>query len=260
MVPLFPQQTTRWLVAHRGVADRCPENTRAAFELAVAQRADAIECDVQLTADHRVVVCHDSTLDRYGHSGVAIETAKIADLQRLDLGSWFHADFSDQRMLSLDELLEDFGAAIPLCIELKTTEVDVAQMERLVQGVVQAVESQRLQDSVAFLAFDVATLQALNARAPWAQLVLNTHEPQSFGGADFPPQPWLKGVDGNIQQLTGDVVQRLHGDGIASLTFTCNSRDDVLKAWGLGVDAIITNDPERTRKILTHHRAVDHAT
>jgi glycerophosphoryl diester phosphodiesterase len=259
MLPLLPQQKKRWIVAHRGVSDRCPESTRAAFDLAVAQQADAIECDVQLTADNQVVVCHDTTLERYGHPDVKIETSTLADLQQLDVGSWFHEDFAQQRLLSLEELLKEYGATVPLCIELKTEDVTVRQRDLLVRRLTAAVDVRHLQDQVAFLAFDAATLQCLRDVAPWARLVLNTHAPHLFDERAAEAQPWLNGVDGNINNLSNDVVQLVHQRQLTSLTFTCNSEEDVLKAWNLSVDVIITNDPARTRDILQQHRHDNHA-
>jgi glycerophosphoryl diester phosphodiesterase len=54
-------------------------------------------------------------------------------------------------------------------------------------------------------------------------------------------------------------VQLVHQRQLTSLTFTCNSEEDVLKAWNLSVDVIITNDPARTRDILQQHRHDNHA-
>ena len=222
--------------------------------MAVAQRADAIECDLQLTADNQIVICHDTTLERYGHSGVRIGEITLVDLQQLDMGSWFAAKFSQQRLLSLEEMLSGYGSIIRLCLEVKTDELTESQCDVLVKKLTDSVCSHQLQNQIVFLGFDSKTMQHIRNVAPWAWLALNTHEPHQIDESALHDRPWLNGVDGNIKQLSKPVVEMLHRHELASLTFTCDSKDDVLKAWDLGVDAIITGDPEYACEIIRQHR------
>ncbi|MEZ6061428.1 MAG: glycerophosphodiester phosphodiesterase family protein [Planctomycetaceae bacterium] len=240
-------------MAHRGVSERCPENTRAAFEMAVAQQADAIECDLQLTADGHVIVCHDPTLDRYGHAGVQISQSTLAELQTLDVGSWFGKQFADQRLMTLNELLADFGSRIPLFLELKAEQLSSAQCDQFVREVVEQACQFPKQNDVAFLAFDPAVLARLHTLAPQANLVLNTEDPQDVSVNEPISLDLLFGVDGNIDRMSRETVQWLHDRNLVALSYTCNSETDVLAARECGVDAIITNDPERTREILSEH-------
>lgn len=106
-------------IAHRGASGYAPENTRAAFDRALALGADAIETDVQLTADGQLVLFHDATVDRTsdGHGPVADYT--LAELRRLDLGAWFAPEFAGQRALTVAELLDEYATRIPLVLEIK---------------------------------------------------------------------------------------------------------------------------------------------
>ena len=256
---MLPNRCHRWIVAHRGVSDRCPESTRAAFAAAIADGADAIECDLQLTADNNIVVCHDTTFERYGHPHVRVSETTLSHLQTLDMGSWFAPEFRDERLLSLDELLDDFGHRIPLCLEVKTEELTPAQTGVLLRQLADVIVSHRLQKQVVILCFDTESLRQVRELAAWATLILNSHTPDQIDAADLQQMPWLNGVDGNIVCLDERLVRTLHQMDLISLCFTCNCADDVLNAWDLGVDGLITNDPGRTREILRQHGRHSHA-
>ncbi len=76
------------LVAHRGASAYAPENTIAAFDLALRHRADAIECDTRLTADGVPVLCHDATLERIAGRPDRVADLSLADLKSIDAGAW----------------------------------------------------------------------------------------------------------------------------------------------------------------------------
>ncbi|HEX9332722.1 MAG TPA: glycerophosphodiester phosphodiesterase family protein, partial [Anaerolineales bacterium] len=86
MLTSLPQPV---IFAHRGASTHAPENTLAAFELALAQNADAIELDVKLSADGHVVVIHDQTVDRTTGSHGRVKDLSLAQFQSLDAGSFF---------------------------------------------------------------------------------------------------------------------------------------------------------------------------
>ena len=84
MLTHFP---TPIIFAHRGASAHAPENTLAAFELAVKQGAPAIEFDVKLTSDRQVVIIHDQTLNRTTNGSGAVTKQPLAALRELDAGS-----------------------------------------------------------------------------------------------------------------------------------------------------------------------------
>lgn len=96
------------ICAHRGLEDRVPENTLAAFESAL-KRGMAIELDVQMTSDEELVIMHDFTVDRTTDGSGRVEQLSLADLQALDAGSWFGPEFAGQRVPTFDAVLEMVG-------------------------------------------------------------------------------------------------------------------------------------------------------
>jgi glycerophosphoryl diester phosphodiesterase len=94
------------VIAHRGSSGHAPENTMAAFRKAVAQGATFIETDLQLSRDARFVAIHDSTVDRTTGVRASVHELTLAELRRLDAGSWFGSQFAGERIPTLEEILE----------------------------------------------------------------------------------------------------------------------------------------------------------
>jgi glycerophosphoryl diester phosphodiesterase len=93
------------VIAHRGASGHAPENTLAAFKKAVALGATFIETDLQLSRDARFVAIHDATLDRTTNGQGAVHDMTLAELRRLDAGTWFGSEYAGERIPTLEELL-----------------------------------------------------------------------------------------------------------------------------------------------------------
>lgn len=94
------------LIAHRGASGYAPENTLAAFRKAVAMGLSFIETDLQLSRDARFVAIHDETVNRTTNGQGAVHDLTLAELRRLDAGSWFGSAFTGERIPTLEEILE----------------------------------------------------------------------------------------------------------------------------------------------------------
>jgi glycerophosphoryl diester phosphodiesterase len=98
------ERATVLLIAHRGASGHAPENTLASFKKAVALGTNFIETDLQLTRDARLVAIHDETVDRTTNGKGAVHEMTLAELRRLDAGSWFGSEFVGERIPTLDEI------------------------------------------------------------------------------------------------------------------------------------------------------------
>ena len=94
------------VIAHRGASGNAPENTLAAFRKAVALGATFIETDLQLSRDARFVAIHDATVNRTTNGQGAVHDMTLADLRKLDAGSWFGSEFAGERIPTLEEIFE----------------------------------------------------------------------------------------------------------------------------------------------------------
>lgn len=93
-------------IAHRGASGHAPENTFAAFRKAIAMGAGFIETDLQLSRDARLVAIHDATVNRTTNGQGAVHDLTLAELRRLDAGSWFGGEFAGERIPTIEEILE----------------------------------------------------------------------------------------------------------------------------------------------------------
>lgn len=94
------------VIAHRGASGHAPENTLAAFKKAVALGASFIETDLQLSRDARFVAIHDDTLNRTTNGQGNVRDLTLADLRKLDAGSWFGSEYTGERIPTIEEILE----------------------------------------------------------------------------------------------------------------------------------------------------------
>lgn len=94
------------VIAHRGASGYAPENTLAAFRRAIAMGATFIETDLQLSRDARFVAIHDATVNRTTNGQGTVHDLTLADLRKLDAGSWFGSEFAGERIPTLEEILE----------------------------------------------------------------------------------------------------------------------------------------------------------
>jgi glycerophosphoryl diester phosphodiesterase len=94
------------VIAHRGASGHAPENTLAAFKKAVGLGATFIETDLQLSRDARFVAIHDDTVNRTTNGQGTVHDLTLAELRRLDAGSWFGSEFAGERIPTIEEILE----------------------------------------------------------------------------------------------------------------------------------------------------------
>jgi glycerophosphoryl diester phosphodiesterase len=107
------------ITAHRSGAHRAPENTVAAIRQAIADNADWAEIDVQLTADDRIVVMHDTDLARIGGGNRAVGDVTLAEIQALDVGTSFGPQFAGEKVPTFEDVLAAAGDKLRLNVELK---------------------------------------------------------------------------------------------------------------------------------------------
>ena len=115
---LFDHLASPIIFAHRGASSYAPENTLAAFELALRQGADAIELDAKLTADGQVVVIHDQTVDRTTAQKGNVHDFTLEQLQKMDAGSHFDIAFRGEPIPSLEQVFETLGQHLYINVEL----------------------------------------------------------------------------------------------------------------------------------------------
>ena len=231
------------IFAHRGACAHAPENTLAAFELALTQQADAIELDVKLSSDGYVVVHHDPTLDRTTDGKGRLKEKTLAELQKLDAGSFFSEKFNGEKIPTLEEVFEAVGKRTFINIELTNYKTP---RDQLVETVCMLVKKHKMQKRVIFSSFLASNLSKARSYLP--------EVPRGFLALNGFLGSWARSfgfVFGKYQALhpfvkdtTQQEVLRVHRLNRRIHVWTVNDERDMRRLFGWGVDGIFTDDPQ----------------
>ena len=129
----FTSAATPLIVAHRGASHDAPENTMAAFRLAMEQGADAFEADFYLTSDGQIVCFHDKDTERIVGKKLPVTNTPFATLMDLDVGQWKGPQWKGERMPTMEEVLAAVPYGKKIFIELKSGPEIVGPMVELIE-------------------------------------------------------------------------------------------------------------------------------
>jgi len=236
------------IFAHRGASAHAPENTLASFELALEQQADGIELDVKLSADEKVVVHHDPTLERTTDGAGRIQKFTLAELKKLDAGSSFSEKYRGEKIPSLDEVFEVVGKRTFINVELTNYKTP---HDHLVESVCILIKKHNVQKRVLFSSFLASNLSKAGSYLPDVPRGLLTLPrllgtwARSFGfsfGKYQALHPFVKDV-------TQQEVARVHRLNRRVHVWTVNEERDMRRLFSWGVDGIFTDDPQLARRV-----------
>jgi len=246
-----------FVVAHRGASADQPEHTLAAYELALQEGADGVECDVRLTRDGHLVCVHDRTVERTSNGTGVVSEMTLAELRRFDWGAWHHgADAS--ALLTLDELVRlvlDWQRPVKLFIETKHPVRYGALVESKVLALlhrygIAAPPSADLARAVV-MSFSAAAVWRVRRAAPMLPTVLLGETSRYLGGSAA-TTVGATAVGPSIETLREhpELVDRAAAQGRAMYCWTVDHYEDVEFCRNLGVGWIATNHPGRTKAWL----------
>ncbi len=231
------------VVAHRGAAGAAPENTLASVGRAVADGADWVEIDVQESRDGEVVVVHDSDFMKLAGNPLKVWDGNLADIRRIDIGSWFDPAFSDQRVPTLREVLEEIKGRSKLVIELKYYGHD----QQLEQRVVDIVEQAGMSSDVVIMSLKLEGVEKLQALRPdWTTGLLAASAVGDLSRleVDF--------LAVNQAMASRAFIRRAHAAGKRVFVWTVNDALSLSRWMSMGVDGVITDEPALAREVLAH--------
>jgi len=227
------------VIAHRGASGERPENTLAAYALAVEQRADMIEIDLHRTRDGSIVIAHDECL--FGlPGGREIGECSLADVRAIASG--------ERAVPTLDEVLDGFGARIPFNLEIKSSRAHAypgIETETLA-----ALARRGLGPTILFSSFDDAVLRRLRSAAPDARIGV------LVSGRD--PARWLERCAAVAAEAvhfwkglaTASAVESAHAANLAVYVYTVDDPAEMRELLARRCDGLFTNFPARMRALL----------
>lgn len=237
------------ITAHRAGAIRGPENTVAALRVAIEDRADWAEIDVQRTADDALVVTHDSDLARLGGGPKAVRQTTLAEIQTLDAGSKFGPSFAGERVPTFEAVLAAAGQAIRLNVELKPHGAD--DVAPLTERVVAAVRRAGMVDRCRVCSQSYEALRTTRRLEP--RLPIGFIAGAAIGD--------LSRLDVDFLMVRGDLATRSLVDRAAVHrtavhAWTINDPAWLARLLDRGVANVITDDPAAMRAGLQELRGL----
>ncbi|GAA3478755.1 MULTISPECIES: glycerophosphodiester phosphodiesterase [Streptomyces] len=260
------------VIAHRGASDDAPEHTLAAYRKAIEDGADALECDVRLTADGQLVCVHDRRVNRTSNGRGAVSALELSALAALDFGSWKDREESPDwdpvpgeltSVLTLERLLElvvetrAAGRPLQLAIETKHPTRWAGQVEERLLHLLKRYELDTPPadgpSPVRIMSFSARSLHRIQAASPTLPTVylMQFVSPRLRDGR-LPAGARIAGPGLRIVRSNPGYIERLHRAGHRVHVWTVNEPEDVELCARLGVEAIITNRPKQVLSQLGH--------
>ncbi len=234
------------VIGHRGAAGHAPENTLVSIQKAFELGVRWVEVDVKLSSDGVPVLMHDDRLERTTNGTGPAGEASLADLERLDAGRWFGAEFAGEHVPTLAEvvgLLAELGMGLNL--ELKPSPRREVETGRVVGSVFRELWGPGLQPPV-ISSFVPASLTAFADEAPEFERAM------LFGKL---PSDWLaqvqavgaRAVHCGVKHIKRHDVAEIHAQDLPVRCYTVNDSDTAARLFHWGIKAVFSDYPERVR-------------
>lgn len=222
-------------IAHRGASAYAPENTRAAFDLAIDMGSSLIETDVQLTRDGELVLIHDDLVDRTSDGSGPVADHTLSDLRRLDFGGWFAPEREQQSIVTLTEFWSDYLPRIPACLEIK----DPLATEALLRFLgANAYPGDHLQVT------SFSWTAVVQARAALATAVGFLSQTFNEDLIDRCARCGFDQVCPPVHLLDAELVDLAHRRGLTVRAWGVRKRSDIDRLFETGADGATTNWPD----------------
>jgi len=232
------------VIAHRGASAYRPENTLGAYALAVEQRADMIEIDLHLARDGSIVVSHDAELARFDAPG-EIADRDLAAIRALEAKAGIAPD---DRMPTLDEVLDAFGRMVAFNLEIKWS--GRGEYPGLEAATLAALDARGLGDTMLFSCFRDGVLERLRALRPEARLatLVDWRHPDRM--LERAAAVRAEALHPHFALVTPELVRDAHADGLAVHPYTVDDEEWMRRLLDAGVDGLFTNRPDRMRALV----------
>lgn len=223
--------------AHRGASGCAPENTLSAIDKAIRQGADMAEIDVRPTADGKLVLFHDETLQRTSNGQGRVGEHTLTELRRLDAGGWYGSAWQGEIIPELGEVLTATRGRLQLNIELKGFDHNETALMELLRLLSRPEDA----DRCVVTSFDTELIDELKARVPEMRVgyILGPGEVPSWA---FRLRIDLLSVERSL--VDAAFMEFATASEKPVHVWTVDDPQDMIHYISLGVDAIITNHPD----------------
>jgi glycerophosphoryl diester phosphodiesterase len=230
------------IIAHRGFSAIAPENTLAAFDLAIKHGANSIEFDLQLSADGVPIIFHDATLDRITQSSGKVGEKTLAELKMLDAGAWFSDRFAGEKIPTLQAALGILKNVDSFLYFDVKPDCDWSDLQ--VADLVNTLIAEGVKEQSVITSFNDSFLEQVRQVSPdllIGHIVANqvdyaTQLAKSVGAGER-----LISSQYHVLLNHPSLIESSRKKGVDVVAWTVDSRDDWQKLVDLGVVRIVTN-------------------
>jgi len=234
-----------WIIGHRGYHAQYPENTLASFQAAIAAESSMIELDVMLSADRRMVVIHDATLERTTNGKGSVADFTLAELKQLDAGSWFDSQYANQTIPELSEVLDLVNDHAYINIEIKSYSYESHHPpDAIEKQVVKLLRHKNLLDTCMISSFDVNILEQIAFMKNSPAIAFISKEPATQSTVQMCTRLNTFSWHPDHRVVTRNQVEQMHDAGIKVFPYNIDVLEDFARMRHMQVDGVITKDPE----------------
>lgn len=249
-------------VAHRGASGYVPEHTILSYETAQKMKADYIELDLQMTKDGQLIVMHDEKLDRTTNGTGWVKDHTLAEIKKLDAGSWFNEaypakakpQYAGLKVPTLEEVLNRFGKHANYYIETKSPDTYPDMEEKLIASLQKhkllSKHSKRGQVIIqSFSKESLLKIHQLQPNLPTVQL-MEAKQIASMTDADLEEiKTYAVGAGPDYKALNAENVRMIRSHGLLLHPYTVNTETDMRRLLDWGVTGVFTNYPDLFHKV-----------
>lgn len=233
--------------AHRGASGYTPENTMAAFRKAIELGANAIELDVHMTKDRKLVVIHDEKVDRTTNGSGMVAFMTLEQIKKLDAGSWFSSKYKGLQIPTLREVM-DLVKNTPLFLNIEI-KIGYRFYPNIEEKIIDLIEEYDMIDRVIISSFDHYSLVRVKEINPHIKTgllyVASLFEPWEY--ARFVK---VDALHPNYITVTKDFLQNAAINGFPINAYTVNDEKAMRELAYGKIAGIITNYPDKAKEII----------
>ena len=232
-------------VAHRGATAYSPENTIAAFDLAVDMKADYIEIDVQRSKDGELVLIHDTTVDRTTDGTGKVGDLTFEELRSLDAGSWKGEQFAGEPIPTFEEILDLYRGKVGILIELKAPELYPGIEEQVAAALIERNLDKPQNEKIIIQSFNFESMKKMDQLLPQVPIgVLTSNRADTTLEALQEFSTYADWFNPSYGIVTEELVNQVHSLGMQIGSWTVRSQEAADFLFEMGVDAIISDYPD----------------
>ena len=237
------------ITAHRGSSESAPENTMAAVAMAVEEMADFAEVDVQESLDGYLVLCHDLSLKRVAGLNRKVGELTLEELMELDVGSWFSAEYAEERIPLLEQVMEFAKGKINLNLELK----NIGSHTDMPEKTAALIKELEMEEQCVISSTSMEYLRRVKEADP----DIRTGYIIAAAYGNYYDNENLDFISIRSSFVSPSMVEQAHEAGKAVHAWTVNTKSEMEEMKAAGVDNIITDYPVQAREICYREEAAE---